>query len=214
MGLQNYEGGNWITIFDGKFTQNAKEGEIGAISRVNKKGNTVWEKYYDSFTAKLVGIKTLDGAYGKSWIFDFQDGGEVYHLRLSYSSGYAQAFLKMLPNIDIKKELRMQPQASIVDGKPKSALFVNQDGKPVKHAYTKENSNGLPQWEKITLKGVETWDNSAQLDFLYNMAMTTIVPKLDSPIASTDTATGLTEVDFAAHGTSDAQIDMDVDEAF
>jgi len=213
MGLQNYEGGNWITIFEGKFTQKAKEGAEGASSRVNKNDKTVWEKSYDSFTAKLVGIKTMDGAYGKSWVFDFQDAEEIYHLRLSYSSGYAQAFLKMLPNIDVKKEMRLQPQMTIVDGKPKTALFVNQDSKPIKHAFTKENPNGLPPWEQVTVNGVKVWDSSVQLEFLYNIAMTAIVPNLDAPTVVAVETKGLTEADFAAHGT-DAQIDKDVDEAF
>lgn len=178
MGLENREGGNFITILNGKFSQRVPEGTAGAVSRVNKLNKTVWEKFYDSFTAKLVGIRTQDGAYGKNWLFDFQDKGEVYHLQLSYSNSFATAFLKMLPNIDLTKEMKLSPSVKEVEGKQKSSLFVNQDNKPVKHAFTRENPNGMPDLKSVKIKGQDMWDDTDRLVFLQNMVDTEIVPKL------------------------------------
>jgi len=107
MGLENREGGNYITILGGKLCQRVPADTVGAVDRVNKLGKTVFEKFYDSFTGKLVNIRTQDGAYGKSWVFDFQDTKEVYHLQLSYSNSFATQFLKILPNIDLAKEMKL-----------------------------------------------------------------------------------------------------------
>jgi len=187
MGLENREGGNFITILNGKFCQRVPEGTAGAVSRVNKLNKTVYEKFYDRFTAKLVGIRTQDGAYGKNWLFDFQDEGEVYHLQLSYSNSFATAFLKMLPNIDLTKKMQVSPSVKEVDGKNKSSLFVNQDGNPIKHAYTRENPNGMPDLKSVKIKGQDMWDDTERLEFLHAMVVRDIIPKLpkQEAVAST-----------------------------
>ncbi len=179
MGLQNREVGNYITIYQGKFSQNVPEGVEGSVTRVNKNGKTVHEKYYDSFTGKLVGIKTQDGAYGKNWVFSFKDNEEVYNLQLGYSNNYAVSIIKMLPNIDLTQEMKVSPKSEEKDGKTQTSLFINQNGVAIKHAFTKDKPNGIPQWEQITVKGVPTWDNTKQMLFLENMVMTQIVPKLE-----------------------------------
>lgn len=179
MGLENREGGNWISIYDGRFTKRVNETTAGATQRINKLGKAVWEKYYDSFTGKLINIRTQDSPYGKQWVFDFKDKEDIYHLTLSYSNGFASTFLKILPNIDVTKEIKVSTSTKEVDGKKKSSLFINQNGVALKHAFSKENPNGLPQWEKVMVKGVEVWDNTKELAFLENIVKTTILPKLE-----------------------------------
>lgn len=180
MGLNTREEGNFITILAGKFCQRVSENTPGAIKRVNKMGKTVFEKFYDSFTGKLVGIKTQDGEYGKSWIFSFKDKEDVYNLQLSYSNSFATQFLKMLPNADLSKEMKVSPSVKNVDGKDKSSLFINQDGVALKHAYTRENPNGIPDMEQVTVKGQLVWDDTKRIAFLYNMVATVIIPKLEA----------------------------------
>lgn len=193
MGLDNREEGKYITILGGKFCQRVAEGTPGATQRTNKLGKTVWEKYYDSFTGSLVGIKTTDGSYGKSWVFSFKDSGEVYHLQLSYSNSFATAFLKMLPNIDLTKEMKVSPAVKEVDGKNRSSLFINQDGQTIKHAYTKENPNGMPDMEEVTVKGEKVWDDSKRLEFLQAMVVRDILPKLNSAEVGESKAESLEE---------------------
>jgi hypothetical protein len=197
MGLEQREGGNFITILQGKFCQRVPEGTAGSVQRTNKLGKVVFEKFYDSFTGKLVGIKTQDSPYGKNWLFSFKDKLEVYHLQLSYSNSFATAFLKMLPNVDISKEMRVSPSTKEVDGKNKSSLFINQDGQAIKHAYTRENPNGMPDMEQITVKGVQVWDDTKRIEFLHNMVMTTIVPKLEGVPQSVETKA---DVEFDNYG--------------
>ncbi len=179
MALENREGGNYITILNGKFCQRVPQGTAGAIERVNKLGKTVYEKFYDAFTAKLVGIKTQDGSYGKSWVFSFKDKGEVYHLQLSYSNSFATALLKILPNVDLTKEMKLSPSVKEVDGKNRSSLFVNQNGQAIKHAYTKDKPNGMPDMEQVKVKGQLVWDDSKRMAFLEEMVAGKIIPRLE-----------------------------------
>ena len=191
MGLDNREGGKYITILGGKFSQRVQEDTPGAVQRTNKLGKVVFEKYYDSFTGKLIRIRTQDGGgYGKNWVFDFRDNGEVYHLQLSYSNSFATAFLKMLPNVDLSKEMKVSPSIKEVDGKNKSSLFINQDGVAIKHAFTKDQPNGLPPMVEVTIKGEKVWDDTDRLVFLENMVNTVILPKLKAinPNVNTETA--------------------------
>jgi hypothetical protein len=179
MGLGTNENGKFISIVGGRFCIRVPEGTAGAETRVNKLGKTVTEKYYDNFTGKLVGLKVTDGNYGKQWEFSFQDGGEVYKLQLGYSNSFAKNIIKMLPNADLSKEMKVSPQTKVeADGTKKSSIFINQDGKALKHAFTKDAPNGLPPMTQVTVKGSLVWDDTDQMVFLEKMVMDTIVPKL------------------------------------
>lgn len=193
MGLEQRTEGNYITILQGKLCKRVDKGSEGAVERVNKLGNTVYERFYDSFTGTLVSIKVQDGSYGKTWNFGLSDNGELHTLQLSYSNSFATQFLKMLPNIDVSKPIRISPSTKMVDGKNQSSLFINQDGKPIKHAYTKDTPNGLPDMKQVIVKGESIWDDTDRLEFLHNMVMTTIVPKLGGTTEVVETTTDVSE---------------------
>lgn len=197
MAFENRTGGKYFNIHKGKFAIRVAEGTPGAVARVLEKGEnagkTVYEIYHDSFTGKLVGIRKKEGGkYGTSWEFDFQDGGEIYTLQLSYSNSYATNILKILPNVDLTKEMKVQPSQKIEDGKTKSSLFISQNGVTLKHAFTKENPNGMPDMEQITVSGKLQWDDSKRLAFLEEMVTRDILPKLSGamPVTATQTAAG------------------------
>ena len=178
MGLQQRDEGNYITILGGKFCQRVKEGTPDALTRVNKLGKTVHEKFYTSFTGHLIDIQVRDGSYGKSWNFSFKDKEDIYILQLSYSNSFSTAFLKMLPNVDLSKEMKVSPSVKEVDGKNKSSLFINQDGEAIKHAYTMADPKGMPDMEQLTIKGEKVWDDTKRIAFLYDMVQKDIIPKL------------------------------------
>jgi hypothetical protein len=139
---------------------------------------------------KLVGIKTKDSEWGKQWLFSFQDKGDVYILQMPYSNGLATAFLKMLPNVDVTKEMKVTPSTKEIEGKKRSSIFINQDGVAIKHAYTKDNPNGLPEWEQVVIKGQPVGDNTKQLAFLQAMVEKDILPKLGQTTTAPDTGFG------------------------
>lgn len=184
MGLLNNEQGNFISIYQGKFAQRVPEGTPGSVTRENKIGKMVTERYYDSFTAKLIGIKTQDGSYGKQWYFSFKDKNEVYILALPYDGSMAEAFLKMLPNLDVTKEMKLTPSVKEVDGKTQSSLFINQDGAAIKHAFTRDVPNGMPEKEPVTINGKAMLDAGKRLAFFEEMVARDIIPKLPTQEAT------------------------------
>lgn len=209
MGFDNRSEGKYFTILGGKFSQRVQESTEGAVQRTNKLGKVVFEKYHDSFTAKLIDIKITDGAYGKSWEFHFRDNGEIFKLQLGYSNSFATALLKMLPNIDLTKPMKLSPSVKEVDGKNKSSLFVNQDGVAIKHAFTKDNPNGLPQMVQVKVKGNLVWDDTDRLVFFKEMVETKILPQLEgsksAPVEKKD--------QLADYG-KEMEVDPTLEEAF
>lgn len=183
MAFEDRTGGKYFNIYKGKFAIRTSADDPKGIARVNKNEKTVHEIYHDSFVGKLLAIRTKTSeAYGRSWEFDFKDGQEVYTLQLPYSNGYATTFLKILPNIDLSQEMKLQPDMKIVDGKTRSSLFISQNGTTLKHAYTKDVPNGLPNMVQVMVKGQPVWDDTDRLAFLEEMVNRDILPKL--PIAS------------------------------
>lgn len=185
MGFSDREGGKYFTILGGKHCLRVPEGTPHAVARVNKLGKTVHEIYRDAFEGILLNIRTKDSEYGKNWEFDFKDNGEVYTLQLSYSNSYATNLLKILPNADLTKPMKIQPSQKIEDGKAKSSLFVSQNGVTLKHAYTKDAPNGMPDLEQVTVKGNLVWDDTKRLIFLQAMVEKDILPRLPKDTAAT-----------------------------
>lgn len=190
MAFSDREGGKYFTILGGKFCIRVSSDTPGAVERKNKIGNIVHEIFKDSFEGKLINIRTRDGEYGKSWEFDFQDEGEIYTLQLSYSNSYATNILKMLPNVDLSKPMKVQPSQKIEDGKTKSSLFISQDGVTLKHAFTKDRPNGMPDMKKVIVSGNEVWDDTDRLVFLQAMVDNEILPKLPKAAATPASAGG------------------------
>ncbi len=208
MGFDNREGGKYFTILGGRFCIRTDASNPEAKERVNKVGKTVHEIFRDSFTGKLVNIRSKDGAYGKQWEFDFKDGAEVYTLQLSYSNSYATNILKMLPNVDLAKEMKVQPAQKIEDGKTKSSLFISQDGVTLKHAYTKDKPNGLPPMVQIVIKGEKVWDDTDRLVFLDAMVKRDILPRLSKDTAAPAAKSDAVAEDDGFGGTAAADDDF------
>jgi hypothetical protein len=173
-GLGNNSKGTFISIIGGKFTQRVKEGTPGAVSRINKNNETVFEMQYDSFNGKLKDIKVVDSSYGKQWNFTLVAGGKDYILTLPYSNGYSKAFLKILPNVNLSEPFKISPSSKEVDGKTQNTVFVNQNNQVVKHYFNKATPNGLPQMVEITVKGQKVWDDTDQMAFLEKTALEAI----------------------------------------
>ena len=193
MGLGNSEArAAFITIGNGKMCRQVQEPSATPIERVNKNGKTVHEEFYDSLTGRIVSIEAKDdGDFGKKWEVLLEDrAGERFKLKMSYISGYSGAFLKTLPNVDLSKEVTLIPNLKEEDGKKKTTMFVKQDGRALKHFYNRDNRHGLPEMVQVKVKGKMTWDDSDQMEFLENMVMTEIVPKLLPANVAPATAAG------------------------
>ncbi len=185
----------FYTITDGRICRTFKAATAKSIERVNKMGKIVHEEFMDGLSGRITEIKTKDHPdYGKFWLITLTDGDWSGVVQIKYSSGYASAFLKMLPNVDLSKDVTIVPKMTIDGDKKKASLFIMQDGTPLKHFYTKDNPNGLPQMKKIKVKGKETWDDTEMMEFLEKMVFTEVVPKLNG--ASSEDSKEIEDLDF------------------
>jgi hypothetical protein len=169
----------FLTISNGKICKKVQKKTAISVERVNKNGVTVQEEYYKGWKGLITAIAVREHKdFGKFWNVTLTDDQGDAILQMNYSSGYAAAFLKTLPNIDLKSDVVITPNLKVEGAKKKTTVFVSQHGVPIKWYFTKDNRNGLPELKKIKIKGKETWDDSDLMEFLEKMVMANIVPKL------------------------------------
>lgn len=169
----------FLTISNGKICKRVQSPTAISKERVNKNGKTVHEEYYKGWKGHITAIAVREHQeFGKFWNVTLTDEQGDAILQMNYSSGYATAFLKLLPNVDLSSDVVITPNLKIEGDKKKTSLFITQHGIALKHFYTRDNPNGLPELKKIKVKGKETWDDSDMVEFLENMVNTEIVPKL------------------------------------
>lgn len=177
MGAGNSNHATYYNISEGKICRQVQSPTAKSKTRENKNGKTVHEEFYDFLEGYITDIRSKDSDFGKRWLVTMKDEDGEYILQMPYSSGYSQAFLKVLPNADLDVKVKITPKLTIEGDKKKTALFVNQDGKALKHYYTKDNPNGLPSLKKIKIKGKEQWDDSEIMEFLEEMVKRDIAPQ-------------------------------------
>ncbi len=189
MGLENNNRAIFLSIGDGKITRRVQAPTKDSKQRTTKQGKVVNEEIYDAISGIITDIKVYDHKdFGKFWNIYLQDGEDIYVLQTNYSGGYSSAFLKALPNVNLAERVRIIPSLKVEGTKKKVTLFVNQGGHALKHAYTKDNPNGLPQMVQVKVKGVLQWDDSDMMEFLEKMVNEKIIPQLrkagHKPLAS------------------------------
>jgi hypothetical protein len=179
MGLnQSQSKGVFLSITNGKLVRQFSSPTEKSVSRVNKMGREVHEEFYDSLTGHLTDIKTKESEYGKSWVLVIKDNDGSYNLDMKYSSGYSTSFLKAIPNADLTQLITLSPKL-IVDGdKKQSVLFISQNGKGLKHYWTKDTPRDLPPMIKVKVRGVDTWDDTDRMVYLENYINVSILPKI------------------------------------
>jgi len=187
MGLNNNQSaGVFLQVSRGKLVRQFQQPTDKSVTRVNKNNKTVHEEFYDSLTARLTDIKVKESDFGKFWTLVFNDGQMNFFIDLNFSGGYAISFLKALPNADITKEMTIVPKYAEEGDKKSSVIFINQNGKGLKHFWTKDNPGQLPPMVKIKVKGKEAWDDSDRLEYLYKYVNEVILPKVGGGVDKSD----------------------------
>ena len=186
MATGNSTNAAYYNISNGKICQSFKAMVEGATERTTQTGKIVFEKFYDFIDGVITGIETRENEFGKQWVVSLldQETGQTQSLQFNYSSGYAAAFLKALPNVDLSKKVKITPKLTIEGDKKKTTVFINQGGQACKWYFTKDNPNGLPELNQVKVKGKLTWDDSDCMEFLEDMVKNTILPKLSKQPAA------------------------------
>lgn len=146
---------------------NIKKGQIAI-----KEGEEV--KLYGYVEGFIRGLEVREDEYKgdkyhKLCVNLVDESGEIFQLQFRLDSGYGRAFCCILPNIDLTKSVMITPTYEVINDKPKSGMFINQGGKAIKWAFTKDNPNGMPPLERVTFKNKEMIDNSAQQQFFMEL---------------------------------------------
>ena len=180
MATGNSTSSAYYNISNGKICQSFKAMVEGATERTTQTGKIVFEKFFDYIDGLITNIETRENEYGKQWVITLldQETGLSQSLQFNYSSGYAAAFLKALPNVDLSKKVKITPKLTIEGDKKKTTVFINQGGQACKWFFTNDNPNGLPELKQVKIKGKMTWDDSDVMEFLENMVTNDIKPKL------------------------------------
>lgn len=178
MATGNNSNAAFYSISNGKICRQFGQPTTASVSRVNANGKTVNEEFYDYIDGFITEIKTRETTYGKQWVITLKDDAGLQSLQMNYSGGYAAAFLKTLPNVNLSEKVVFIPKLTIEGEKKKATLFISQNGKALKHFYTKENPNGLPQLKQVKIKGKMVYDDSDMMQFLEKMVNEKIVPQL------------------------------------
>jgi hypothetical protein len=167
----------FLSVANGRLVRQHKEATKDTVSRVNKNDKTVHEEFFKDLTGRIVKITTKENDYGKQWQITFVDGDENFMVQMPYSGRYSSAFLKALPNVDPAEPVKFMPWEMDDKNKPGKTItgvtLYQNDGNgwtKIKPAFTKEEPNGLPEMKKVKVKGKETWDDSAMMEFLEERA--------------------------------------------
>ena len=192
MALSQLGGTNltYLSVSDGNLTRQHKQANDRTTERVTKTGKLVFEERFRDLTGMITNVNTRENDYGKQWQLTFEDGSDTYIVSMPYSSRYASSFLKALPNINIHEPLRFMPWAMKDKNdvsKTVTGITMYQNDTKIAPAYTRDEPNGLPQMEKIKVKGKEQWDDSAMMEFLEQMAYKTFADVSDNnPVLDTE----------------------------
>ncbi|NBP67665.1 MAG: hypothetical protein EBR30_07470 [Cytophagia bacterium] len=112
---------------------------------------------FDSVEGYIVGMSTRDTQYGPVLNIDLMDD-QLYQLQIrikgeekpgqsAKQTSYFIALAHCSPNIDPTKKVEFIPSLKEVDGKKRSALFLNQNGQTLKWAFKK--GDGMPEPEEV-----------------------------------------------------------------
>ena len=179
MGVGNSTNEAFYNLTNGKICRAFKSPTDKSVTRENANKKIVHEEFYDYIDGYITDIQYLrENDYGKQWVITLEDDGQMQQLQFRYSSGYSSSFLKTLPNLDFGKKVKLIPKLIIEGDKKKTTLFVNQGDHALKHFYTKDKPNGIPQLEQKKVKGKLIWDDSEIMAFLEAMVENDIRPKL------------------------------------
>lgn len=161
-------------LTEGKVHIRCEANDPGAVKLQKKNGEYYYTQIYDNFCGYIEKIEFRpnnleEGKEDCTITFNTNEERKT-KLQIRVGGGYWFNFSKMILNADLTQPITLIPQMT-VDGEKKSvSLFLEQGGKYLKSAYTKDDPKDLPQGEKHVIgKGAAAktvWDFSEQNDFL------------------------------------------------
>jgi hypothetical protein len=168
--------------FKAKIVQKVPKGTEGAITRKNKNGVEVTELHHSYVEGLLTDIMLKEHEeYGLAWIFVLEDNDIEYWLQAPVGR-MSMGILCRLRNMDFTKFIKVSIFKFTKDDVDKTYLTPYQKldigYKQIDLYYSKDDPKDLPPMKLIKVKGKDTWDNSAQLDFFIAEVKDWVIPEL------------------------------------
>lgn len=179
--------GEWLKVKHGALVKESKEPREGYEEIVvnNPKTNEDIIKFVEKFQA-LEGVITriewydTEDQYSERYmgikikVVD-QEDGTAYFLDLPYGKRPYTIFTKVMENIEFQEPVEFN---AWLDRKTdKTAFVVRQMGHPIPWKYTKDNLGECPAARALKPSG---WDFSAQNEYLYEILVNVIIPKVEA----------------------------------
>jgi len=175
----------YLNISNGKLVYKDSKGEkatadsiVGVIKKVD-----FADEEYQGQTFNKAKITISDG------------GDSDYSLQMRTDSGYFRGLCNSLKSGKPLDTVKIVPSLKEVSGKKQITCFVQQDGKWLKHFFNKDNVGDLPPLEKVSFKGKDLLDGSAQINYWKNW-LSTIYNNNVSVSASMPTQIATPEVEL------------------
>lgn len=152
MGLENNNtNGTYVHISNGRLV-------------VKQNGEQV---FYDQLTGIITNVEFMIDEYNDKQYevlrVTLHDSDDKYLLKIRTDSGYFRGFVNALKMANITQPIVISPSSKEENGRTRTTIFLRQNGKPLKHAFTKDNMGDLPPVERVMVNGVEQWDSTKQL---------------------------------------------------
>lgn len=126
----------WAKISNGMIVINSDESDPKAKSRVNKLGNTVYERFYKSIYGIITTITVEVNKFNETEVrvgLKHNDNSAV--LSFNLDSSYGRGFLHQIFNVDLSRGVEFSPWQKVTeDGTKRSNLYLNYN-KTEKVAY-------------------------------------------------------------------------------
>lgn len=183
MGLTNQNSGiKYLNIIKDKLALRVTKDTPGAIMRTNKNNQEVYELHFDNITAKIEGLEHEESDYGTSLKITLRDMTDVFILKLPAMEQHEGAFLKRLPNIDLKQEVTIG-FVTFSNDKSKTGfrtyLYARQNDEKVENAYGLDD---LPKFDEVMIKGKKTYDPTNHFNALYERSLKPAIEKLQGVV--------------------------------
>lgn len=165
LGSKTSSNTTYLTIIDGTLRRKTDSPGEGVLTRTNKQGKEVHEIPYDFVSGEVVSVKIEETDFGDQIRIVLRDD-TLYSVSLSVESRYGKDFLMKFPNLTLGK-LKISPYDFMDNDKRFSGLTLWQNDEKLKRRFTRDHPNGLPEMVEKAKGNKTVWDDTDQVNFLY-----------------------------------------------
>lgn len=170
--MTNTSNYTFCNIIEGKFAIKATAETEGAVKRINKNEQQVFEVHHNAVEGFLHSVDTAEGKYGKYLSISLRDDNGIYVVQIPLDSSFAYSFFNRTNKINFDKEIELRSYAFEKGGKKTRSIVVYQFGQKLDKQWSEENRGELPDLKKIIYQGKEVWDSTDRVTYFEKLAET------------------------------------------